>query len=197
MIEKEMEDLIAQHPEEFFDRKILVLRGRQQTFAGVGRFDLLFEDQFGSQILMELKARPAKYEDATQLAKYKEEFDRRGMKNVIMWLVATLISTTIRGFLDHIGIEYSEIHEAEFRRVAAKHKYSFASEVNTDPPGEVDPPNSNGRTTRERIMKILQDRQWYTSADLRRRLNLRGINGVLKRMGREGLIERKKTDRGF
>lgn len=47
----------------------LRVEGAPQSFAGVGRFDLLFEDQFQSNILMELKARPAKYEDATQLAK--------------------------------------------------------------------------------------------------------------------------------
>lgn len=69
MNEREMEGLLAAYPVEFFPRQSFVLKGRQQSFAGVGRFDLLFEDQFQSNILMELKARPAKYEDATQLAK--------------------------------------------------------------------------------------------------------------------------------
>ncbi len=49
-----------------------MLQERQGSFQGVGRFDLLFKDEFDTNILMELKARTAKYQDATQLAKYKD-----------------------------------------------------------------------------------------------------------------------------
>ena len=56
MLERDMEDLIAAHPEEFFPGHNLTLSGRQQTFAGIGRFDLLFKDGFGTKVLMELKA---------------------------------------------------------------------------------------------------------------------------------------------
>src|SRR5258708_13612249 len=56
MIEREMEDLIATHAEEFFPRHVLVLKGRQGTLAGVGRFDLLFEDQFENKILIDRKS---------------------------------------------------------------------------------------------------------------------------------------------
>jgi hypothetical protein len=70
---------------------------------------------------MELKARPGKYDDATQLARYKDALDRLGERNVIMWLVAPQISNSVREFLDRIGIEYTEIHESEFRRVADRH----------------------------------------------------------------------------
>jgi hypothetical protein len=45
-----------------------------------------------------------------------------------MWLVAPSIPRSVRDFLDQVGIEYTEIHEAEFRKVAARHGYSFASE---------------------------------------------------------------------
>jgi hypothetical protein len=54
MNEREMEDLIAAHVEDFFPRRLFVLKGRQGTCAGVGRFDLFFEDQFQNNILMEL-----------------------------------------------------------------------------------------------------------------------------------------------
>lgn len=56
MIEKDMEDLIAAYPDDFFPRRNFVLIGRQRSFAGCGRFDLAFEDEFKSTILMELKA---------------------------------------------------------------------------------------------------------------------------------------------
>ena len=121
MIEKQMEDLIASFPKDFFPRKDLVLKDRQKSFAGVGRFDLLFEDEFQMQILMELKAVQARYEDATQLAKYKDALEGHGEKNLLMWLVAPRIPKAVCEFLDRIGIEYSEIHDAEFLRVAARH----------------------------------------------------------------------------
>jgi hypothetical protein len=87
----------------------------------VGRFDLLFQDEFQTNILMELKARPAKYEDANQLARYHDELVRRGEKNVLMWLVAPQIPNSVKEFLDRFGIEYSEIHINEFIRVAQRH----------------------------------------------------------------------------
>lgn len=129
MIEKDMEDLIAKFPNDFFPRKKLILKERQGTFAGVGRFDLLFEDEFGSNILMELKARPAKYKDATQIAKYKEALEKTDSNNIIMWLVAPQIPSSVREFLDRIGIEYSEIHEAEYRNVAKKRGVEITSEI--------------------------------------------------------------------
>jgi hypothetical protein len=121
MLERDMEDLIAKHPDDFFPGRGFELLGRQQSFTGVGRFDLLFKDRYETRILMELKAVSAKYEVATQLAKYKDELRNRGEVNLLMWLVAPHISNAVREFLDRIGIEYSEIHPAEFRRVADRH----------------------------------------------------------------------------
>jgi RecB family endonuclease NucS len=121
VIESQMEDLIASYPDDFFPDRGFELKGRQESFAGVGRFDLLFEDRFKTKILMELKAVPARYEVATQLAKYKDELRSRGENHIMMWLVAPQVASSVREFLDRIGIEYSEIHEAEFRRVAERH----------------------------------------------------------------------------
>jgi hypothetical protein len=123
-----MEDLIAAFPNEFFPRHRLVLNGRQGSFREVGRYDLLFTDEFGTQILMELKAVPAKYEHATQLAKYKDALRERNATNTLMWLVAPSIPRSVRDFLDQVGIEYTEIHEAEFRKVADCHAYYLGSE---------------------------------------------------------------------
>lgn len=128
MLEKEMEDLIAEYPDEFFPRHKFTLRGRQGYFHECGRYDLLFVDEFGTQVLMELKAVPAKYENATQLARYKDALREKNTTNILMWLVAPSIPSSVRDFLDQIGIEYTEIHETEFRNVAAHHDYSFESE---------------------------------------------------------------------
>jgi hypothetical protein len=128
MLERDMEDLIATYPKDFFNKEFTLI-GRQQSFADVGRFDLLFKDEFGWMILVELKARVAKYEDATQLAKYKDELARRNETSVIMWLVAPHIPSSIREFLDGIGIEYTEIHEAQFRHVAQRYGKTFSREL--------------------------------------------------------------------
>jgi hypothetical protein len=128
VLEKEMEDLIADHPNEFFPRHGFTLQGRQGHFQEVGRYDLLFADEFGTQVLMELKAVPAKYENATQLAKYYVALLEKKATNIQMWLVAPSIPRPVRDFLDQIGIEYTEIHEAEYRKVAARHGYTFTSE---------------------------------------------------------------------
>ena len=120
LAERQIEDLIAAFPEEFFPGHALELKGRQQAFAGIGRFDLLFIDRYQTNVLMELKAVTAKYENATQLAKYKEALEAKGERNILMWLVAPHIPSSVREFLDRIGIEYSEIHEAQLRRVAER-----------------------------------------------------------------------------
>ncbi|MGD0497318.1 MAG: endonuclease NucS domain-containing protein [Bryobacteraceae bacterium] len=117
-----MEDLIAAFPEEFFPRQGLVLKGRQESFEGVGRFDLLFTDRYKRNVLMELKAVVAKWDNANQLAKYKDALEARGEANILMWLVAPNIPKPIRDFFDMQGIEYSEIHEVEFRNIAARNE---------------------------------------------------------------------------
>ena len=126
--EREMENLIAEFPSDFFPRRKLVFRGRQESFGEAGRFDLLFQDEFQTNILMELKARPAKYEDANQLARYGDELVRRGERNVLMWLVAPQIPNSVKDFLERFGIEYSEIHTVEFRRVAERHNVTVAED---------------------------------------------------------------------
>lgn len=128
MTEREMEDLIAAHFAEFFPRRLLTLKGRQGVFASIGRYDLLFEDQFKNNLVMELKAVPAKLEVGEQLVKYKQALEEKGEKNVIMWLVAPIVPKHVADFLDRFGVEHTEIHEAEFRQVASRYNFLFTSE---------------------------------------------------------------------
>ena len=132
-----MEQLIAAYPDDFFPRHVLRLCGRQQTFKGVGRFDLHFQDQFDSNILMELKAVPARYEDASQIAKYRDAMQARGDERISMWLVAPLIPPSVRESLAHIGIEFTEIHESEFMRVAALRGVNINDQVVVEQPTTV------------------------------------------------------------
>ena len=78
MLERDMEDLTANYPDDFFLDRGFQLIGRQKSFAGVGRFDLLFVDRFKTNILMELKAISAKYEDALRLPNTKTSYKIAG-----------------------------------------------------------------------------------------------------------------------
>src|ERR1035437_4850555 len=105
MLERDMEEMIARYPEDFFPGHGLVLTGRQQVFAGTGRFDLMFVDRFQTKVLMELKAVTAKYENATQLAKYKEALEAQGENSVLMWLVAPSVPDAVRSEERRVGKE--------------------------------------------------------------------------------------------
>jgi hypothetical protein len=129
MLERHMEDLIADHPDHFFPRHGFVLRGRQQSFHGVGRFDLLFTDRHGMNILMELKAVPARYEAIDQVARYRDALLDKGVTKILMWLVAPSIPPTMKEFLSHLGMEFTEIQELEFRRAATLFGYHIADSV--------------------------------------------------------------------
>jgi len=128
MLERDMEELIARYPSEFFPRHAFRLIGRQGSFPGVGRYDLLFEDSHGMKVLMELKAVPARYADADQLAKYNDALRSSGQKGIMLWLVATSIQPSVREFLENVGIEHSEIHPVEYMRVAERYGFELAPE---------------------------------------------------------------------
>jgi Endonuclease NucS len=127
MLEREMEELIARFPHEFFPKENLTLVGRQRTFQGVGRFDLMFKDPFGTQVLMELKAKTLKYEDATQVAKYRDALKAQGERRLLMWLVAPRVPQSVSDFLDEVGIQWTEIRAAKFQDVAHRHNLEFAA----------------------------------------------------------------------
>lgn len=129
MLEKDMEDLIAQYPSEFFHPHEFTLIDRQGVLPGVGRYDLLFEDSRGMKILMELKAQPAKYADADQLARYYNALKDSGQKGIVLWLVATSIQHAVREVLDNVGIEYTEIHPPQYMWVAEKYGVKLRSET--------------------------------------------------------------------
>jgi putative DNA primase/helicase len=93
---------------------------------------------------MELKAQTLNYENATQVANYRDELRRLGHGNVVMWLVAPQIPHSVREFLDDKGIQYTEIHVAAFRRVAERHEFVIKSEAGPEKLGVGAPPGGRG-----------------------------------------------------
>jgi len=126
MLEREMEDLIAEFPDDFdcFHGKGLVLMGRQKTLPGFGRFDLLFEDRRHNKILMELKLGRTQVDEVMlQIDRYRDALENQGIADILMYVVATEIPKPHRRMLNNAEIECCEISEAEFRRVARKRNY--------------------------------------------------------------------------
>ena len=54
MLEKDIENLIAAHPKEFFPREEFKLVAQQHTIKK-RRLDILFEDKYGRFIIIEVK----------------------------------------------------------------------------------------------------------------------------------------------
>ena len=128
--EHQLEDILAAHPDDFFPDRGFRLIGRQQSFAGVGRFDLLFEDLANRRWLIELKAVSLKITDTDQVMRYHEELQSRARgEALIPCFVAPHVPPHVRTYLDGKGIEYREITLAEFGRVAAAHQMSWSSQI--------------------------------------------------------------------
>lgn len=139
-----MQDLIADFPDDFecFHGKGFVLIKREGTLPGFGRFDLLFEDRQHNKILMELKAGRTQVDEVmNQVDRYCAALENLGVTNILMYVVATEIPRPHRRMLNNAEIECCEISEAEFRRVARKHNYSWLAE-------EPSPGTSPGRPIR-------------------------------------------------
>jgi hypothetical protein len=123
MLEKDMKELVARFPSDFFPQEELVLLDRQGLLPDAGCDELLFRNKQGISILMALKARPAMSLDADELAKRADALSSSGTKDVVLRLVATNIQPSVRDLLGSLGIEYAEIPVAEYYRIAEKHDF--------------------------------------------------------------------------
>ncbi|MSQ14600.1 MAG: DUF91 domain-containing protein [Dehalococcoidia bacterium] len=119
MCETHLEDMLAAYPEEFFPDRGFKLAGRQQSLRGVGRFDLLFQDDRSRYWLIELKAVALRITDTDQVMGYYEELHERNKQEAyIPCFIAPNIPHAVRNYLNGKGMEHKEITIAEFRRVA-------------------------------------------------------------------------------
>lgn len=123
MLEKDMEELIANYPNDFFPDYNLELLDRQGILDNTARFDLLFSDSFGNTILMELKAKKASVDNIDQLITYQDKLIRKNKINAKMWLVALNIPNALQKRLKDNDIKFFEIEKDKFERVAKKKNY--------------------------------------------------------------------------
>jgi hypothetical protein len=117
MTERDMENLLWQHPEAFLNEPLT--RFVRQPTIRVGRADLVFIDEFGALLIMELKQGTLKRQVIAQLLDYESHY-RMGYpeRKIRMMAVANTILPERQEGLKRLGFEWREIPEVDFVRVA-------------------------------------------------------------------------------
>jgi hypothetical protein len=130
MKEKDLEDLICKYPDVIENGLSLI--GRQVTIFG-RRIDLLFQDKFGRQLLIELKAGPIKDEHIGQIMSYEGMLLSHENPDLRIMIVGTRVPPNLAKSLDHHGIAWKELsveHLADF--VNLKGEETFIALLNNE-----------------------------------------------------------------
>lgn len=104
--EKDFEDIIAKYPELIEEG--LIIKGRQITLYG-RRMDLLFEDRFKRQLIVEMKRGPIKDEHIGQVMSYEGMLLSADDPTIRIMLIGNRVPPNIQRTLDHHGIAWREI----------------------------------------------------------------------------------------
>ena len=129
MIEREMQELLWKHPEKFLNEPLKQFAW--ETSSDVGRADLVFEDQYGRLLIIEVKRGKLPREAIGQLLDYFGMMKHRHPdKPVEMMVVAWTIPPERRLTCESRDILCREISEKTFRDIAAQVGYVFSSEAN-------------------------------------------------------------------
>lgn len=135
MTEREMEDLLWEHPEKFLNEPLKQFQ--RQPASGVGRADLIFLDRIGRILVIELKRGTLERGAVPQIVDYfgmlKSRFPD---KSVELMIVANRIPQERRLACEQFHIDTVEIPPKKFRDVAEEVGYVFRSEMTnaTAPP---------------------------------------------------------------
>jgi len=107
MLEKDIENLIATYPEEFFPGEGFKLIGQQFLIEGK-RIDILFEDKFGRKVIVEIKRGILTREAAGQIAEYNGLLREKEKNNFFeLILCANVIPKERKLFLEvHLQISW-------------------------------------------------------------------------------------------
>jgi len=125
MLEKDIENLIANYPDEIFPNEKFQLIGQQVNVEGK-KIDILFKDKVNRNIIIEVKRGILTREASGQIAEYFGLLKSKN-KNEIYELVlcANVIPTERKIFLEHIGIECKELGVSFITNLASKYDYTF------------------------------------------------------------------------
>lgn len=148
MLEKDMENLIAKNPDEFFPNSGFKLIGQQKSLHK-RVVDIVFRDKFDRTIFIEIKKGILSRDAAGQIMEYYGLLKNEKPGTIIEVIVcANTIPPERREFLERAGIECREIGVHRIEEVARKCGYEFIKNGNIlDPiPPVKEPSDSGGRS---------------------------------------------------
>ena len=129
MREKDIENLIALYPEEFFPKANFNLKG-QQVKLGSCYADILFTDKYDRQIIIEVKRGILSRDAAGQIIEYYGLLKLTKPDAIIELIVcANTIPHERKLFLENVGIECKELGLSLIQKVAAKYNYTFLDDL--------------------------------------------------------------------
>lgn len=129
MREKDIENLIALYPEEFFPRANFNLKG-QQVKLGSCYADILFTDKYDRQVIIEVKRGILSRDAAGQIIEYYGLLKLTKPDAIVELIVcANIIPHERKLFLENVGIECKELGLALIQKVAAKYNYKFLDDL--------------------------------------------------------------------
>jgi hypothetical protein len=141
MLEKDMENLIAKHPDEFFPNSGFNLVCQQKNLSQ-RRVDIVFNDKYDRTIIIEIKRGVLSREAAGQVMEYYGLLKKEKPEMTIeLILCANTIPHERREFLERHGIECKEIGVPQFEEVAKKVGYEFIEANKIQGPESVDQKN--------------------------------------------------------
>lgn len=129
MLEKDIENLIAQHPNDFFPNANFKLQG-QQVKLGNCYADILFTDKYERKIIVEVKRGILSRDASGQVIEYYGLLKQKQADAIVELIVcANTIPHERKLFLENVGIECKELGLSLIQQVANKYNYKFLDDL--------------------------------------------------------------------
>ena len=138
VLEKDIENLLANYPDDFFPNAGFILHG-QQVRLGNCRADILFKDKYDRTIIIEVKKGILSRDTSGQILEYYGLLKQDNFNTIIeLILCANVIPAERRMFLENNGIECKELGVGLITAIAQKYNYRFLDEVKKEQIAKVD-----------------------------------------------------------
>jgi predicted RNA-binding protein with PUA-like domain len=125
MLEKDIENLIALYPDEFFPKSGFKLVG-QQIRLGNKYADIIFKDRVNRKVIIEIKRGILTRDAAGQIMEYYGLLKEANPEEIIeLVLCANIIPHERKRFLEISGIECKELGLGLINKIANKYSYEF------------------------------------------------------------------------
>lgn len=125
MLEKDIENLIAKYPNEFFPTAGFKLVG-QQVRLGRCFADIIFKDKFDRNVIVEVKRGILSRDASGQVMEYYGLLKNEEPESIVeLILCANIIPAERKTFLETIGIECKELGINRLNEIASKYNYKY------------------------------------------------------------------------